>query len=98
LDSYGVERLKTLKKELAKYKPKKIFLDTTCVICLIEFNNVNSNKNYIVKFFLLFNSSSDVKIDKATDLHCGHRFHDDCIKDRLKTEKTCPICRCKDDI
>ena len=99
IDPDGVEKLKKLKKELEKNKPKKLFLDTTCVICLEEFNNVDSNKNDKEKDLKLIDSPSEVGLneDKTTVLPCGHRFHDDCIKDWMKKENTCPTCRCNID-
>jgi len=36
----------------------------------------------------------DRLVDKNTQvLHCGHKFHHDCIERWLETNNTCPSCR-----
>ena len=31
--------------------------------------------------------------DKVRKIHCGHMFHEECLRDWLKEHHTCPLCR-----
>ena len=111
-DEDAIERLKKLKKELNKKKPKKEFLNTTCIICIEEFDEnkklVESQKKETTESIESKNeikkcnsSSNEIKEEKLlkgkTTLDCGHKFHDNCIKDWIVKENTCPTCRTKID-
>lgn len=40
---------------------------------------------------ICFNDMNDATM--ITSLHCGHKFHTDCIRDWLSFNNTCPVCK-----
>ena len=65
---------------------------------LISLSSVLEKELPDIKDLGLIDNKSENRLNpQVTDLQCGHRFHDDCIKDWMKKENTCPTCRCNID-
>ena len=86
----ALTRLQNIKNELNKKRPRKQFLDTTCTICIEEFEHFNEKTNEKT-------NEKDKKNENIKTLDCGHMFHEKCINDWMTKELTCPTCRAKID-
>ena len=71
-------RFQTLDELKRSGKDINLFIQENCVICLEELKNDDRpSKSSVREVFL----------------ECGHNFHDKCIKDWLKKQNKCPLCR-----
>ena len=73
-----IEKLKNLQ---INGKLNEQFINSTCGICLQEYEKTDTqdpkNANYVI-------------------LVCGHNFHKECLESWLKTKNMCPFCKLQD--
>lgn len=74
----NIEKLKKMQKS---GKLNENFVNSSCGICLEEFEKVETG---------------NPKLAKYTILICGHNFHKECLESWLKKKNECPFCKMKD--
>jgi uncharacterized membrane protein YgcG len=92
-------RLNRIQRICRAGKPKREIIETTCVICLEEFNNSNAespsqenvNRSDLEEHLINKNPMAVIRLE------CGHPFHFGCIAEWSKNHNTCPTCREKID-
>ena len=84
------ERERKIKEFLNRNKNNKIkrVFNESCIICLEKFMPEEDK----LKIENLFDKKR-LKEEKTNILECGHKFHEKCIIEWLKTQNQCPICR-----
>jgi len=84
------EREDKIKEFLYRNKDKKVktMFNQACIICLDYFMPERDK----LKIENLLDKKK-LKREKTNLLECGHKFHERCIIQWLKTQNKCPICR-----
>jgi hypothetical protein len=81
--NYDLVDIEDILKNITLNGPKYID-ERKCAVCMEDFNENKTDS-------LMMNQYNN-KVDYTT-LHCGHRFHKECIVSWFKVEVNCPICR-----
>jgi uncharacterized membrane protein YgcG len=90
----AAHRLDKIRQICLKNKPKREIIETTCVICLEEFEK-NTQLQVKSKNNLEEELGHDPK--SMAKIECGHAFHYGCISEWTRNHNTCPTCREKID-
>ena len=73
------------------YKNKKLLSISKPIIYSIKSSNINNNENNNEQCIICL---EDISFNTKHFLHCGHKFHCNCIINWINEGKTeCPICR-----